>query len=162
MMSADVQATPERDAGRRPSAAVRRSGYLIAILVNGAILYVVNVWPSWHAVPFLTSAKTAVLPWINASIIVGMVANAIYLFVDPRWLRAAGDVVTTAVGLAAMLQLWAVFPFALGPGDTLDASGPHPRRDRRSRFRDRDHRSVHHFPAGTLPRKCRPVSAKRR
>jgi hypothetical protein len=115
-MSANLQATPEsRAARRRPSAAVRRAGYLIAILVNAAILYFINVWPGWHVVPFLTSATAVVLPWINGSIIVGMVANAVYLFADPRWLRAVGDIATTAVGLAAMVQVWIVFPFEFSP-----------------------------------------------
>lgn len=115
-MSANLQATPELHATRRrPGAAVRRAGYVIAILINAAILYVINVWPSWHAVPFLTSATIAVLPWINASIIVGMVANVVYLVADQRWVRAVGDVATTAVGLAAMIQLWIVFPFEFDP-----------------------------------------------
>jgi hypothetical protein len=115
-MSANLQATSEsRATRRRPSAAVRRAGYLIAILINAALLYLINVWPSWHVVPFLTPATTAVLPWINGSIIVGMVANAVYLFVDARWVRAFGDVATTAVGLAALVQVWIVFPFEFNP-----------------------------------------------
>jgi hypothetical protein len=115
-MSANLQATPEsRAARRRPSAAVRRAGYLIAILLNAAILYFINVWPGWQVVPFLTSATTAVLPWINGSIIVGMVANVVYLFADARWVRAVGDMATTAVGLAAMVQVWTVFPFEFSP-----------------------------------------------
>jgi hypothetical protein len=101
-------------ARRSPSVAARRFGYALAILINGAFLWVINVWPTWEALPWLTPSTTEVIPWINASIIVGMVANAVYLLVDPRWLRALGDVVTTSVGLAAMLQVWAVFPFDFG------------------------------------------------
>ncbi|GAA4355317.1 hypothetical protein [Microbacterium rhizosphaerae] len=115
-MSANLQTTPELPATRRrPSTAARRFGYLIAILVNAAILYLINVEPSWRVVPFLTSATVAVLPWINGSIIVGMAANLVYLFTDQRWVRAAGDLATTAVGLAAMFQLWIVFPFEFHP-----------------------------------------------
>ena len=29
---------------------------------------------------------------------------------DPAWLRAVGDIVTTGVGLAALVRLWQVFP----------------------------------------------------
>jgi hypothetical protein len=117
-MSANLQATPELpDTRRRPSAAVRRAGYVIAILVNAVLLYIINVQPSWHAVPFLTSATVEVLPWINGSIIVGMVANVVYLFADERWMRAIGDVATTSVGLAAMVQLWTVFPFEFDPAE---------------------------------------------
>ena len=114
-MSANVQAAESRATRRRPSAAVRRAGYLIAIFLNAVILYFINVEPSWHVVPFLTSATVEVLPWINGSIVVGMVANLVYLFADARWVRAVGDLVTTAVGLAAMVQLWIVFPFEFDP-----------------------------------------------
>ena len=113
--------TPTTDAGagnprKVQSSAARRFGYFLAILINGVILYVINVWPTWHVVPWLTPATSEVVPWINASIIVGMVANAVYLLVDRRWLKALGDVATTSVGLAAMLQLWDVFPFDFGAG----------------------------------------------
>jgi hypothetical protein len=115
-MSANLQAMPPVTR-RRPSAAVRRAGYLIAILVNAVILYIINVQPSWQAVPFLTPATVEVLPWINGAIIVGIVANVVYLFADARWMRAIGDVATTSVGLAATVQLWAVFPFAFDPAE---------------------------------------------
>jgi hypothetical protein len=52
-----------------------------------------------------------VLPLVNASIIAGIAANAVFILLDPVWLRALGDIVTTSVGLAAMVRLWQVFPF---------------------------------------------------
>lgn len=98
----------------RPGVGARRFGYVISILVNGAFLYLLNVWPTWHAVPFLTPETAQVLPWINASAIAAIVANLVYLFADPVWLRALGDVVTTAFGLVALVQIWTVFPFEYG------------------------------------------------
>lgn len=99
---------------RGPTAAGRRFGYVLAILINGAFLYVINVWPSWHALPFLTPATDEVLPWINASIVASMVVNLCYLIFDRRWLKAIGDAAATSVALAATLQLWSVFPFDFG------------------------------------------------
>lgn len=101
---------------KRPPVATRRVGYVVAVLVNAALLYGANVWPGWETLPFLTEDTSQVMPMINASILVSVVANAVYVLRDPRWLKALGDVVTTAVGLAAVLQMWQVFPFAFDDG----------------------------------------------
>jgi len=101
---------------RRPGPVARRFGYLVAVLVNGAILYAANVWPGWEAVPFLTSETRLVLGLVNASIVVSVAANLVYLLADPRWLKALGDVATTAVGIAALVRIRTVFPFAFTTG----------------------------------------------
>ncbi|HEY7719895.1 MAG TPA: hypothetical protein VH915_14125, partial [Pedococcus sp.] len=94
---------------RAPTAS-RRLGYLVAVAVNGVLVYLLNVSPGWQAVPFLTDETPQVLGVVNASLLAGVVANLIYLVRDPRWLRAVGDLVTTAIGLAAMVRIWQVFP----------------------------------------------------
>ena len=96
---------------KRPVTAARRAGYVVAVLVNAAILYSVNLWPGWQALPFLTDDVSLVLGVVNASILVNVVANMVYVAADPRWLKALGDVLTIGVGLAALLQIWRVFPF---------------------------------------------------
>jgi hypothetical protein len=40
---------------RRPSVATRRVGYVVAAVGEATLLYLVNVWPGWQAVPFLTA-----------------------------------------------------------------------------------------------------------
>lgn len=99
---------------RRPAAATRRAGYAVSVLVNAALLYAVNVWPGWEAVPVLTGDTSLVIGLVNASILVNLAANVVYLLRDPRWLRSLGDVATTAVGLAALVRVWQVFPFDFG------------------------------------------------
>jgi hypothetical protein len=106
-----TQVTQIAQMKRRPPVAVRRLGYVIAVTVNAAMLYVVNVWPSWHEVPFLTPQTVDVLGIVNVSIVVGVVANVVYLAYDPRWLRSVGEIVTTGFGLAALMRVWQVFPF---------------------------------------------------
>lgn len=96
---------------RRPPLAARRTGYLVSVLVNVLMLFGVNVWPGWEAVPFLTADMTLVIGLVNASIIVGIVANVVYLVRDSRWVRAIGDIATNSVGLAAMVRLYQVSPF---------------------------------------------------
>jgi hypothetical protein len=96
---------------RRQPVASRRLGYTIAVAVNAVLIYLVNVSPGWDAVPFLTPATTEVLPWVNASMIAGVVANALYVAWDPTWFKALGDIVTTSIGIVAMVRIWQVFPF---------------------------------------------------
>ena len=112
--------TRVRRVRQRPSRASRRFGYAVSAVVNAAMLYAVNRWPGWEQVPFLTDDTRKVLDLVNASIIVGLVANVVYLARDPRWLKAAGDLVTTTVGLVALVRLWQVFPFDVAQGSTWE------------------------------------------
>lgn len=101
-------------AARRPEVATRRVGYVVALLVNAALIYAINVWPGWEAVPFLTQDMWLVTGLINASIIVNLVANVLLLVQDPLWLKALGDLFTTAVGMVALVRIWQVFPVDFG------------------------------------------------
>jgi hypothetical protein len=91
-----------------------RTGYVVGALINAALLIGINIWPGWTVVPFLTETTPLILPWVNASLIVAVVANALYLVADPRWLRAVGSIGTSAVGLLATVRTWQVFPFDFG------------------------------------------------
>ena len=103
------QTATRKRVARKP-VGTRRFGYVVAVLVNAAMLYAVNRWPGWQEVPFLTADTELVLGLVNATIVVNLVANVVYLVRDPRWLTALGDLVTTAVGLAALVRIWKVFP----------------------------------------------------
>jgi hypothetical protein len=96
---------------RRPSPAARRVGFVIAAVMNGVIWYLVNVHPTWHAVSILTADTRLVLPWFNLSWFATMAVNVVYVAYDPPWLVAAGNVLTTTLGLVALISLMAVFPF---------------------------------------------------
>jgi len=89
----------------------RRAGYVVAALLNAAMLYAVHAWPGWEALPFLTEETPQVLGLVTASIVAGLLANIVYLVSDPAWLRTLGDLVTTSIGLAALIVIWQVFPF---------------------------------------------------
>jgi hypothetical protein len=99
---------------RRPSVGARRTGYVIAALFNMAMLYVINIWPGWQAVPFLTDDTHRLLTLVNLSVVAGLAANLIYLSYDPPSVKALGDLVTTGIGLAVLVRIWQVFPFDFG------------------------------------------------
>jgi hypothetical protein len=109
--------TTTRRSTRRPSIAARRFGHVVAVLVNAVMLYVVNVWPGWDSLWFLTQDTPQVLGLVNASIVAGLVANAVYIVHDTGRLRSLGDLATTGIGLAAMVMIWEVFPFDFGAAD---------------------------------------------
>ncbi len=101
--------------GRRPeSVGARRAGYAVAVGINSVLLFLINVTPGWSTVPFLTPDLADVLPWINASLLAGIAANAVYLFRDDPRVKGLGDLVTEVVGLVAIVRLWQVFPFDFG------------------------------------------------
>jgi hypothetical protein len=97
----------------RPTRAARRAGYVVGALVNALLLWLIHGWPGWDAVPFLTEQTPQVLGPVTATLVAGIVVNAVQVLADPRWLVAVGQLVTTALGLAATLRVLQVFPFDL-------------------------------------------------
>ncbi|ANC29711.1 hypothetical protein [Isoptericola dokdonensis] len=106
-------------AAARPAVGSRRAGYLVGAAVQVLLLVGLHGWPGWESAPFLTARTVEVLPAVDAAIVVGLVAQLVYVVADPPRLRALGDVVVTAVGLVAIVTVWNVFPFTF-PGQTFD------------------------------------------
>lgn len=95
-----------------PLSRVTRSfGYLIAIALNMLFLYVVNVWPGWQALPFLTEGTPQVLSLLNLALAAGIVLNAAFLIYDGPWFKDLGYLLADAIGLALLVRIWQVFPF---------------------------------------------------
>ncbi|MFI1991512.1 hypothetical protein [Actinoplanes sp. NPDC020271] len=99
---------------KRPPLTARRAGYGIGAAINAVLLYLINGRPGWTVVPFLGDDTAAVLPWINASLIVGLVVSLVQLVRDPPWLVALGGMATAGIGAAATARMWQVFPFVFG------------------------------------------------
>ena len=105
-------ATMSTDAAqRRLTSAGRRLGYAAAIVINALLLYAINVWPGWHAVPFLDGEAREVVDLVDVSLIAGMITNGVCVLVDRPAVKMLGDLVTLAIGLAVLVVFWQVFPF---------------------------------------------------
>ena len=100
---------------------VRRVGYLVAVLLNAAILVALNVWPGWESLPWLTPDASQILGWVNVAIMVSMVANLVYSVRDEME-REIGDAIVTAVGLVVLIRIWQVYPFEFGGGSFGDVA----------------------------------------
>lgn len=105
----------DRRLGASVGARVGRAvGYAVAAGFGLAFLYLLNIAPGWEAVPFLTPATEDVLPWVNASLWVGVGLNVVYAVWWSWWVRPAGEIVSAVVAVAAARRVWVVFPFDLG------------------------------------------------
>lgn len=96
---------------KRQSGVGRRFGYLVSIVINAVMAYVINRSPGWETASFLTDRTPEVLGWVNASLAAGVIANVVYIVWDPPRLRALGDLATLAIGIVSMGTIWRVFPF---------------------------------------------------
>ena len=99
---------------RRPSRSTRRAGYLLSVVINLVLIWLVNVEPGWEALAFLTAEFSRVVGFVNLSLLVGAAVNLGYVLADPQWAKRLGDAVTAAIALGVLLQLLTVFPFDLG------------------------------------------------
>jgi hypothetical protein len=48
---------------------------------------------------------------VNLTLVVSAVVNLAYVGYDAPWAVALGAIVTTGLGLAALIRIWQVFPF---------------------------------------------------
>lgn len=106
--------TAPHSSPRSSTVGQRRFGYAVGVLVNAVMLYAVNIWPGWDILPFLTQDAKQVIPWVNASILLSLVASVVYMMSDPAWLKALGDIATAAIAVVVLVRFWQVFPFDFG------------------------------------------------
>jgi hypothetical protein len=113
-VSTSAPTSGRRSAPRRPARNARRVGYTVAVVINLALLWAVNVTPGWRWIPVLTEDFSAIVGFVSISLLVGAGVNLLYLAVDPPWLRRLGDAVTGGVAVVVLVLLVRDFPFALG------------------------------------------------
>ena len=89
----------------------RRLGYTIAIGVNLVLLFVTNNIMEWGWPPFLTEEFTAVIPWINFSLLASIIANVVYQFDDGVITKGGGQLAINAISVIVTYQMLRVFPF---------------------------------------------------
>lgn len=92
-----------------------RSGYVAAIIVNVALIYLLNNLLEWNLLPFLTNDFVTVRGLIRLSLIVAIVFNAVFLAFDPPWFRSIGRIVIAGFSLAVSVLMYRTFPFDFTP-----------------------------------------------
>jgi len=89
----------------------RRFGYGVAIVINIAMLIVVQNIVAWGWLPFLTDEFAEVVPWISLSLSISILANIIYELNDSPPVKSAGQVVVNVISVLVTYQIFTVFPF---------------------------------------------------
>lgn len=98
------------------SAREGRLAFLVAAVLCGILLYLVNRDPGWRQFGLVTSAAEPVVPLVNASLVVALVVCLLSVFADLPRLRALAGVVLAGLGVWIAFRLLVIFPFAVGDG----------------------------------------------
>lgn len=104
-----TQTTPQAT-DARPTAQAR-FGYVVAIALNVALLYVVNKLPEWESPGFLTDDLEQVLPIVSLSLVASIVLNVINLMAISRAWKRAAEIGSAVIALVATVRILQVFPF---------------------------------------------------
>lgn len=86
-------------------------GYLVAGVIQLALLWAVNVNPGWRAAPFVTEEAAALVWLVNLSLLAGFLVNIGYVLYDAPRFRKLGDAATAGISLVVLVRLLQVFPF---------------------------------------------------
>ncbi len=92
------------------SKTTRRVGYVVAAMVNGAMLWVANHLLGWGWPPFLAATFEDLLPWVNASLAASIAVNVLWTWRDPNWLKHLAQLVLNAISLVVIVRSWQIFP----------------------------------------------------
>ena len=89
----------------------RRIGYVIAVLVNLALLFVVINILEWDVLPWLTDDFSEVVTWIGFSLAASIALNLGYLFKETQPFKSLGRIVVDLISIAVTFRIFRVFPF---------------------------------------------------
>jgi hypothetical protein len=103
--------TMQIDVPARLRRAGTRFGYAVAVVLNLAMLIVVQNILDWGWLPFLTDEFADVVPWISFSLIVAIVLNLVYQFNDATPVKSTGQIVSNLISIFVTYQVLTVFPF---------------------------------------------------
>jgi hypothetical protein len=88
---------------------VKRSEYIIAIIVNLILLYIVNNILNWN-LSFISPTFNQILWALNLAIGVSIVGNILFILYNPTWFRHLIKTVMNFFGLIAVYILYKIFP----------------------------------------------------
>src|ERR1700674_330882 len=97
----------------RARAGARSGGYLLAIVINVLLLYVVHHVVAWD-VRFITPAWNDVLWAVDLSLQATIVANVLFLIYDARWFHSLVQAVPAGIAVLSLWWMYQVFPFDFG------------------------------------------------
>jgi hypothetical protein len=88
-------------------------GYIIAIIVNVILLYVIHHLLEWN-VFFVTERFSEVLWALDLSLQATILANLLFLVYDAAWFKHLAQIILNLLSILATFLLYWVFPFDFG------------------------------------------------
>lgn len=104
------EATTKQSQKEKHSPLERRVGYLFSIAITGIVLYYANQIPNWH-ISWLADNYSPALWLLKISLVVTIIINFIYIIIDPKWLRAFGQLAQNIISFVVMETIYQTFPF---------------------------------------------------
>lgn len=87
----------------------RLGGYVVALIANGVLFWVMNRLPSWN-IPYLLDSYSGALPSINLALSVSVAMNVVLLFYHPRYFHHLAQVVLAGFSIFAVSAIARIFP----------------------------------------------------
>jgi hypothetical protein len=97
----------------------RQLGYAVAVVLSVVLLFVVNVWPTWRALPFVTNGAIQAVIILNVASFVAIVLNLLCFAVDTAWLKPLTEFINAVFAVVFSMEIWRSFPFDF-PSDSVD------------------------------------------
>jgi len=94
----------------------RKIGYIIAIIIMIVLIYVLRHLRAW-GVNILNEDYESALFYIELSIYVSIVANALFIFYDNRWFKHLIHGITNIFSALAIIMIYVIFPFIINNED---------------------------------------------
>lgn len=89
----------------------RRFGYGVAVMINVAMLIVVQYIYDWGWLPFLTVEFAEVVPWISFSLMASILANLVYQFNEAPPVKSSGQILVNLISIFVSYRVFQIFPF---------------------------------------------------
>jgi hypothetical protein len=102
---------PEYAPNPRVGRITRMASYLLAIIINAALLVLVNFVIKWDQVSFLTTRYKELLWLLNFTLAVTVLANYFLIISRREWFTELCHVLASGVSLVFAARLLQVFPF---------------------------------------------------
>jgi hypothetical protein len=112
-LEASTMTEAQKPPKKRSSRGARRFGYGVSIIVQVAMLVVVNTiltW-DWSFMSWLTDDFSDLLPYINLSLVASIIVNVICMAYDPLWFKSFTQVILAIISFIVAIQTWRIFPF---------------------------------------------------
>jgi hypothetical protein len=115
-MKNDATKTPSKSPAKKKSpgnskpSGARRIGYIVSIAVMFLVIYILRHLRQW-GVDFLTEDFSKCLFYIEISIYVSMIAQALFIFYDNRWFKHIAKGLTNIAGAVSVIMIYVIFPF---------------------------------------------------